>query len=108
MSKVSSLDDVTCKAGRSIAEKVTTHPATNPRAPGFGCPWVWDELCTIRAFVISELSGPGILSFNNRLRLLWGADGFSGIQKGGVARSLNRFKEYTKTLIFVNTAVWKC
>ena len=112
MSKVTSLDDVTCKAGRSIAEKVTTPPVTNPRAPGFGCPWVGEGLwpCSLLSLRqnVSELSGHGIRSHNNRLQLLWVADGFSGIQKGGVARSLNRFKEYAKTLSFVNTAVWKC
>ena len=57
---------------------------------------------------VSELSGHGIRSHNNRLQLLWGPDGFSAWQKGEVARSLNRFKEYAKTLSFVNTAVWKC
>ncbi len=62
----------------------------------------------MRAVVISEQSGPGILSFNNRLQLLWPPDGFSAWQMGEVARSLNRFKEYAKTLSFVNTAVWKC
>lgn len=57
---------------------------------------------------VSALSGPGILSFNNRLQLLWPPDGFSAWQKDGVAGSLKRFMEYAKTLSFVNTVVWKC